>query len=44
MVAFDVCYFYGWTLDNVRAMTMYELDVARKYMIEARKQGGENGK
>jgi hypothetical protein len=45
MLAFELAYFYGWTLQDVRLMTMSELDIARSYMIEMRKQqGGENGR
>ena len=39
----ELAHFYqGWTLDYIRSLTVYELDMARDYMIHVNKsQGGE---
>lgn len=39
----ELAHFYqGWTLDYIRSLTVYELDIARDYMVHVNKnQGGE---
>lgn len=41
----ELAYFYHWTLDYIRSLTIYEMDKAREYMIYMNKQsqGGDNG-
>lgn len=38
----ELAHFYGWTLDYLRSLTIYEMDKAREFMIHEKKsQGGE---
>jgi len=39
----ELAHFYnGWTLDYIRSLTIYELNMAREYMNHVNKsQGGE---
>lgn len=38
----ELAYFYGWTLDYIRSLTIHELDVSREFMNK-QSQGGETG-
>lgn len=34
----ELAHFYGWTIEYLRSLTMYELDRAREYMISYNRQ------
>jgi hypothetical protein len=36
-----VCHFYGWTLADVRAMTLRDFDAACDFLIEYKKREAE---
>lgn len=40
----ELAYFYsGWTLDYIRSLSIYEINMAREYMNHVNKsQGGES--
>jgi len=41
----ELARFYGWTFTEMRSLSIYELNMAREYMIHEKKsQGGESGK
>jgi len=41
----ELAHFYsGWTLDYIRSLSIYELNMARDYMNRVNSQGGESGK
>ena len=38
-------FYHGWTLEYIRSLSIYELNMAREYMNHVNKsQGGESGK
>lgn len=40
----ELAHFYsGWTLDYIRSLSIYELNMAREYMNHVNSQGGESG-
>ena len=46
MLIMELAYFYGWTIDYIRSLTMYELDRARDFMKRTQQSEGDgvNGK
>lgn len=34
----ELAYFFGWTLDYIRTMTMYDLNMSREFMNSKREQ------